>query len=447
MIVPENRLLWAFGLTLIPFALTPAIVPALFPSLGGLTALALAAALLDALLMVGRHRGVRMELPERVALSLGREASLELTLRNERGRALPLRFAPGLPAGIVSTRPPGRILLPAGGAPLRVAWPVRGARRGEFVLERCHFRVPSPLGLWARQAFLPAGTRLVVYPDLAAEQRKLAAFFLRRGDAGLHPHRQIGQGREFEKLRDYLPGDSLGDIHWKATAKRGHPVTKEYQIERTQEVYVVVDASRLSAVAAGTGEDGAEGEPVLERYLAAALTLGMVAQRQGDLFGLLTFGDRILSFVRANSGKAHFGACRDALFRLQPQSASPDFAELASFINLRLRRRSLLLVLTSLDDPALAESFVESLGTVARRHLILVAMPRPAAARPLFTGPAAARPEEIYQRLGGHLLWHNLRELERVLRQRGIGFSLADQGSLSTELVSHYVSVKRRQIL
>ncbi len=353
----------------------------------------------------------------------------------------------GLPPGLESPRAEERVLLPAGGEPLRLRWPLESSRRGAFDIERCHVRIPSPLGFWERQGTLAAGIRVEVHTDLLSEQRKLAALFLHRGEAGLHPQRQLGQGREFEKLREYLPGDSLGDIHWKTTAKRGYPVTKQYQIERTQEVYVLVDASRLSARPSGGMEGSSPSEPVLERYLAAALTLGLVARQQGDLFGLLGFGDRVLRFLRAGAGQAHFAACREALFDLQPQAVSPDFTELATFVNLRLRRRSLLLILTSLDDPALAESFLRSIGALAERHLVLVGMPRPADARPVFEGPPAGESAEIYRRLGGHLLWHNLRELEKVLRQRGVGFSLIDHDRLSADLVSRYLAVKRRQIL
>ena len=94
---------------------------------------------------------------------------------------------------------------------------------------------------------MPAQSEIRVYPNLFTERRNLAALFLHRGAFGLHAQRQVGKGREFEKLREYMPGDSFDEIHWKATAKRGRPITKVFQIERTQEVYVVIDASRLSA--------------------------------------------------------------------------------------------------------------------------------------------------------------------------------------------------------
>ena len=96
---------------------------------------------------------------------------------------------------------------------------------------------------------VPVGAEIRVYPNLVTERKNLAALFLNRGSFGLHAQRQLGKGREFEKLREYVPGDGYDELHWKATARRGRPITKVYQIERTQEVYVVIDASRLGGAA------------------------------------------------------------------------------------------------------------------------------------------------------------------------------------------------------
>src|SRR5438105_2526977 len=120
-----------------------------------------------------------------------------------------------------------------------------------FIAALVLLEAASPLGFWAVRRSLPINLELRVYPNLLRERKSLAALFLNRGAFGLHAQRQIGKGRDFEKLREYIPGDSSDEIHWKATAKRGHPVTKVFQIERTQEVYVIIDASRLSARTAG----------------------------------------------------------------------------------------------------------------------------------------------------------------------------------------------------
>ena len=173
----------------------------------------------------------------------------------------------------------------------------------------------------------------------------------------------------------------------------------------------------------------------------------MAAEQQGDRFGLLTFTDRVGKFIRARNGKAHYSACRDALYTLQPQIVSPDYDEVCTSIRLRLRRRALLVFLTSLDDPVVADSFVKNMDLIRRHHLVLVNMLQPPGVAEVFANPIIAMMDELYQHLGGHLLWHNLRELEKVLQRRGVHFSLLKNEKLSAELVSQYLGVKRRQLL
>jgi uncharacterized protein (DUF58 family) len=300
--------------------------------------------------------------------------------------------------------------------------------------------------LWFGQSVFAAGTRIHVYPGLHEERKKLAELFLSRNDMRVRPHRQIGQGREFEKLRPYLPGDCQGDIHWKATARRGHPVTKEFRIERSQDVYCIIDSSRLSARVTGAGVNGVH-DTLLDTYLSASLLLAAIARRQGDLFGVMTFSDQPLTFIRAKAGISHFAACREALSAVQPSLVTPNFEEMAAFLAMRLRRRSLLLFLTSIDEPVLAESFTRAVPILSRRHLVQVHAVKPAAACPLFSDDGTDSYEELYERLGGHLVWHGLRQTQETLRLRGIELSMSDRERFCATLVTRYQNVKRRQIL
>lgn len=325
----------------------------------------------------------------------------------------------------------------------RVGWPCTPRRRGNFVIENIYLEAASPLGLWAARRVSPSRAEVRVYPNTLSEQKGLAAFFLNRGLSGVHAQRQVGKGKEFEKLRDYIPGDSYEDIHWKATARQGHPITKVFQIERTQEVYVVLDSSRLSSREVSAPNSATQ----LDRFLIAALVLGLVAEKQGDRFGLLAFDDQVRRFIRSKSGKAHYGACRDALYALQPRLVNPDFAEVCSFIRLHLRRRALLIFLTNLDDPVLAESFSQNLDLIARHHLVLVNLLTLPGVGRLFTGPPAVAKDDLYQRLAGHLQWSQLRKLEQTLRRRGVALAQLDQAALCPQLISQYLGVKRRQLL
>jgi len=454
-LVPRTRLLLWVSFIVLPFALLGGVEPRVrlvsLLAIGGFLVLVAA----DALATRGRLSGISVQLPNVVRLSRNREAPVELRLRNEHQQPLTLRLGIVWPRGIDSSQEDAFVTLPEGSEWSRLSWPCCPRNRGNFRIETVRVEAASRLGFWAIRKSLPAAAELRVYPSLFRERNQLAALFLHRGSFGLHAQRQVGRGRDFEKLREYIPGDGFDEIHWKATAKRGQPVTKVFQIERTQEVYVVLDASRLSArdpapkpgLALPGSAESPDSNTVLERFITAALVLGLAAEQQGDLFGVLAFSNQVDTFLRARNGQAHYSACRDALYTLQPREATPDYDEVCTFIRLRLRRRALILFLTSLDDPVLAESFVRNIDLIRRQHLVLVSMIQPPGVVPLFTNPNLATLNDLYQHLGGHLLWQKLRELEKVLQRRGIRFSLLKNERLSAELVSQYLGVKQRQLI
>jgi uncharacterized protein (DUF58 family) len=425
-------LLISMALVLLPCAVIGAVVPGSSVVCMVVAALSIAVAAADAMLARASLAGVQIEAPGIVRLVAERSGEIPLKLTNAAVASKALRIGLALPPGIHSANEELDTMAPQGVS--RVVWPCTPARRGRHVLDAIYCEAASPLGLWSKRAALPAACEIRIYPHLRKE--RIETLFLNRGNFGVHRFRQVGKGREFEKLREYVPGDSFDDIDWKATARRARPITRVFQIERTQEVYVVIDTSRLSARGS-----------TLDRFISASLALGWAAERQGDLFGLIAFSDKLRQFVRAKHGKTHYNACREALYRLEAGKESPDFDELCAFIRLRLRRRALLLFLTELDDPVLAESFIHNVRLISRQHLVLVNMLRPRDAAPLFHDAGVRGLDDVYRGLAGHLLWHKLRELEKVLGNSGVRLSLLDPATLSTELIATYRNVKTRQLL
>ena len=442
MIAPTDRMLAWAGLAVTPLLAAAAARPDLAAPCLALIGLLVLVALGDALAAPGRTRDISVDLPDVVRLSKDRSTSIKVRLEAPPGLKR-VRLGLALPPLVETPDLEMAVRLPDEGGPAVIEWPVTGIERGRGLLDMVRVEASSRLGLWAARRSVDAGCEFRIYPNALTERKNLAALFLNRGSFGIHAQRQIGKGRDFEKLREYMPGDNYEDIYWKATARRGRPVTKMYQLERTQEVYVVVDASRLS----GRSADGEDGRTtVLEKYLGAALVLGLAAEKQGDLFGLLSFSDRVHSFVRAKNGRHHYNACREALYTLQPRMVSPDYAELFTFIASRMRRRSLILLLTSLDDPVLAESLARDVNVVSRRHLVIAAMVRPPLARPLFAEPVRDA-DDVYRNLAGHVVWSRLNETGKLLKRRNVGFHLMETGMLSAELVGQYLRVKQRQAL
>ena len=461
MIVPRTRLLIWFTIIVVPFATLAGLVPGAAAISFAVIALFALAIIIDAFLTADTLRGASLELAPLVRATQERAFAMAVRVRNPTQRPRTLRLALAFPPELLPNIDEFVVELPASSEWSAFDWSCSASQRGRFQIKSARIEAASPLGFWARWNTVPVQSEVRVYPNLARERNNLAALFLNRGAFGVHAQRQIGRGRDFEKLREYISGDSIEDVHWKATAKRGHPVTKVYQIERTQEVYVIIDASRLSARPVSRESNVERGTPgaalpstldsrpstALERFITAALVLGLAAEQHGDLFGLLTFSDKIETFLRARNGRAHYHACRDALYTLQAREVAPDFDELSTFIRLRLRRRALLLFLTSLDDPVAAESFVRNMDLLCRQHLVLVNMLQPAGVRPIFSNEGVMTADELYGELAGHMRWHGLRELEKVLQRRGVGLSLLQSERLAVDLVSQYVNVKQRQMI
>jgi uncharacterized protein (DUF58 family) len=454
MIVPSNRLLLLTGVLISPLALLP-----VYPRISLVAALGTGAFALLAIFDIasGRRRlgAFRVELPAVVRLARDRSGEIAVKIYREHGRLTRLRIGLPMPQGLKSPTSDLIADLDRKQNDFVVSWPCSAERRGRYQLEQCRFEIPSPLGLWAFRQTAAVASEIRVYPNLTAELRNMAALFLNSRAYGIHSQRRIGKGRDFDHLRTYVCGDSYEDISWKATARRNHPVTKVYQLERTQEVYVIVDGSRLSGrhipalLLKGVSRNtaAAPASTMLERFLTAALVTGLAAEKQGDLFGLLTYSDSVDRFVKAANGKTHFNTCRDVLYTMEPRLVTPDFAELFSFLATRLHRRALLIFLTSLDDQALAESFMKNIHLVARKHVVMVNVVKPVMARPIFKQQDVAGIDDLYRVLGGHLLWARLRETEKALRRKGVGFFMLNNEALCTQLVSQYVSVKQRQLI
>jgi len=455
IIVPTYRLLLFAGLILLPVTLLLVVVAAMtVPAIVLATAITVVA-LLDAYRSRGQLQGIRVLLPEVVRISRDREGNFNLEIENKNLTVRRIRLGLPFPEEIYTPTMEITAKLPEDHPVSSIVWPLKGLKQGRYQIDRCYLETSSLWGLWSVRATLQAEMELRVYPNLFEERKNLSGLFLNRG-LGIHVQRQVGKGRDFEQLREYLPGDSFEDIHWKTTAKRGLPVTKVYQIERTQQIYVIIDASRLSArssegislLDAGDRQDPAKNfTTVLQRFITAALIMALAAERQGDLFGLLTFNDKVRSFLKAKMGKPHFNVCRDTLYTLQAQRVSPDFAELFTFIGTRIRRRAFLVILTHLDDPVLADSFTQNIDLISRNHVVLVNMIRPMAVKPLFTSGSVTSVNDIYRDLGGHMLWRRIRETQKVLQRRGVGFAMLNGENLCTEMVSQYLTMKRRQVL
>ncbi len=459
-LTPTRRLLFLFGTIFLPLTIIHAVFPAAGLVLYGVTGIFIFVAVLDCMETPTAFEGVQLKSLGVVRISQGKSSEIELEISNSLSKKGRLRIGLSFPQNLFSENQDLFVTLPLNNETEFFKWPVKGLKKGHYFLENCRVEKESFLKLWHTRKELPVNCEIRVYPNLFSEKKLLAQFMV--FNTGSHISRQMGKGREFEKLREYIPGDSYEDIHWKATAKRSMPITKIFQVERTQDINIIIDSSRLSGRNAHIfnkgrvhdekrssteNEESMPQETILDRYITASLMIGKAAEKYGDNFGLTVFSDKVRRFVKPRGGKSNFNVCSDMLYDINPQRVTPDFQELVTFTATRIRKRSLLIIMTNLDDPVLAEDFLKHIHILIRRHLVVVNMLKPAAATPIFSNPEISSVNGIYQDLGGHMAWNRLREIERSLSRHGIGLLLLENQQLCSQLITNYMDIKQRQIL
>jgi uncharacterized protein (DUF58 family) len=455
MIVPQTRLIGAIGLVLLPATAMAAWQASWTPAAWAMAVLIAAASVLDAVGGRQRFEGLRVTAPSIVRMTVNHPASIGLVVGNDGRATLAVRLGLMLPRTISSDQYEWQLHMTSEQERITLMWPCRALRRGRFYLSACQVELSSRLGLWSLRRRFDLQCEIRAYPNLMVGQKKILGLFKRR-EWGWRSWRKLGKGREFEQLRDYMPGDSYDDVDWKATARRRYPITRVFQVEQSQEIYVILDASRLSTRNADFVRDRRQGNrsnsvdadaTIFERYIAAALIMALAAERAADRYGLLIFGARPDCFIKAGRGKAHYSACREALYHRMPSEVSADFDELFTFIGTHLRKRALLVFLTHLDDPLMAESFIGAMRSCSRKHLLMVNMFRPAGAHALFSSADIHNVAGIYEHLAGHMIWQSLSDTRRKLRQYGVGFAFLDKADIGSQLVGQYMEIKQRQIL
>jgi uncharacterized protein (DUF58 family) len=321
-------------------------------------------ALLDAALAPDVRRLALARSGDR-AVRLGEPAVVRLGVRNDGVRTVrgTLRDAWPPSAGAVGQR--HRLRVPPGEA-RTLETHLRPSRRGDRYAARVTVRAVGPLGLAARQGSHDVPWQLRALPPFGSRRHLPAALARLREIDGRTAVNVRGQGTEFDSLRDYVEGDDVRSIDWRATARRRSVVVRTWRPERDRHVLLVLDTSRVSAGRVGDA-------PRLDAAMDAALLLGALASRAGDRVDLLAFDRRVRADVRGESGAGLLPALVQAMAPLEAELVEADWRALSAAVLARARRRSLVVLLTGLDPAPVQEGLLPVLGGLAQRHQLLVA--------------------------------------------------------------------------
>lgn len=314
-------------------------------------------------------------------------------------------------------------------------------KRGRFDFGDLHLRVRGPLGFMWHERLFPAKTQVSVFPDMRGASRLLLSdAALDLVNLGLRKLRRDGRGSEFARLRDYAQGDSVREVDWKATARRGRPVTRVMESERSQTILIGVDAGRSMAARV-------DGLTKLDHAVNAALFLAFVAVRNGDRVGLVVFADDVKGYLAPAAGRLQYRKIVDALYSARPHLTYVDYLALFKELNVRLLRRSLLCVFTDFIDEDQAATMVDPLRRLARRHVPLcLSVKDTALARLLQTPPPD--PEIAFQHaVASELLLEREQMKRRIAQGNVVQMIDVNPEELSLAAVNKYLEIKARGTL
>ena len=319
---------------------------------------------------------------------------------------------------------------------------LRADRRGVLRMPAPDVAVTVAGGLAAVRLTGAAPEPVTVYPSLSAlgDYETLSRSRAYRA-AGYHRQRQIGAGREFEQLREYLPGDDYRDVNWKATARSGVPRTNLYQTERSRDVLLCVDGGRFL-------NQRLDDRTLLDHAIDAALLLSRAAADQGDRVGLITFRERVETVVRPSTTSGPTILRTLAGFEGQP--AFPGYLPLVEALRSRQSHRALVFLFTDLNDPQLAEDLAELMPRLAKRHLVVVVSLRDGLVDRVARGRAAdagGGPQGVQRVLAAARMNHDRHAAAHKLTQRGVQVLEADAERLGLDVINRYLAIKARQLV
>jgi uncharacterized protein (DUF58 family) len=452
---PRSRWL-SFGLTARTIWL---LVAGLLLALPGFfdTRLAYAMLVWDVLVIVAAlFDGLRLPRPRTISVgrswsnapSLDCETEIELSINQSGTTILDCRLVDDLPDALVASPATLRLrVFPHVRASLR--YRILPRERGDALAGSVYLRCASILGLVERWCVAPLEQNVRVYPTL--RQGEDQEIFLARGrqiELQLRQARQRGLGRDFESLREYLEGDDLRDVCWTATARRGQLITRRYQTERNQSVWIVLDAGRLlrGRVLPNAVDPNRWGHSKLDYACSTAVAMAQLALFSGDRIGLLVYGQRVQQRVLPGRGPAHLRLIVEALAQARTETSEADHFRAAATLNRWQPRRALILWITDLAETAMRPEVIDGASQLLYRHVLLfVAM-----AQPDVQSIANARPRnvaEMYRASAAQELTTRRELLLARLREQGALTLDLDPADLTSTVLNQYLKVKERAMV
>lgn len=318
-----------------------------------------------------------------------------------------------------------------------VRYQLRPLRRGASELVAVSIRFSTVLRLWLRHETRPLSLSVRIYPDIRAVYRyELMASRNRLAEIGVRVLRMPGQGREFERLREYRYGDEIRHIDWKATARQRELITREFNVERNQNVVLMVDCGRLMRNESG-------GISYLDQALNSAIMLSYIALGQGDNVSLVAFSNRIERFIRPVRGKPGIQTILRSTYDIQPSDNAADYNLALEYLTTVQRKRALVILITFVNDEIQLQRISESLRVRSLPWLPMCVLLQDVDLQSMAERVPVSLLEAYHTSAAASIL-HGQAQHVAALRESGVMMIGTPPDLLTERLINEYLTIKAR---
>ncbi len=324
------------------------------------------------------------------------------------------------------------------GAEGTLEYRLRPVQRGEYVFHNINVYIKSPFQLIVRRKIILAETMVRVLPSFQAlKQFDLLAMSQNLAESGNKRMRKLGHSLEFEQIKEYVAGDDLRSLNWKATARRGGELmVNNFTDEKSQQVYCLVDKGRVMKMPFG-------GMSLLDYAINATLVLSRVALVRQDKAGLLTFSDQIGTFLPAGRKTTQMSHILEILYNQQTRYQETDYEKLYAMVRTRITQRSLIVLFTNFESVSGLQRQLPYIRSIARQHLVLVVFFENTGLDQLRKMEAETI-EDIYTQTIAEKFAYEKRLIVKELQQHGIATILTPPENLTVATVNKYLEIKSR---
>lgn len=432
ILVPKKRFISALFLPLIFFAVGLAWKP--FINLGIISNVIIIFIGLIDIIKLCSYKAPEIKTDSERVFSINTENNFPFQIRNFSPNVYNIKISFPTPHTWIKTSEEDEHVI-KGGSQKTVYHTFRPLRRGSLELPAFHFRYSRPKSMFWIQKKCIQKMKIDVIPDIS-EINKLIHFSRtnRLYEMGMHKNYYQGMGSEFESLREYQRGESAANIDWKVSTRVGRPVTRVYQMESNNNITFLIDCGRCM-----TAEQG--GINSLDHAINSMLILAHIAVQMGDSINIIFFSDKILAEVYNLKGKSAIQKIKQIYAEINAQMIQSDFGKIFSYVSLKLKRRSYIMVFSDMVDDVQCSIFLKYMQFFQKKHLPLLVLLQDKQLSKVLDTPSKSR-SELYRGAVAADMYIQRQHSVEILKKHKIMVIDVLPSQLSPPLINKYYAVK-----